>query len=281
MKVEEILSLGKKKIIENNIEDSNIIARVLLEYVLKLDKTELILNYNKEVKDELKKEYERNIELIINGKPLQYITNKQEFMKLNFFVDENVLIPQPDTEILVEETLKIIKNKNLQKVLDLCTGSGCIGISIAKNSENTQVTMSDISNKAIDVAQKNMVGNNVKVKLLQSDLFENIKEKYDVIVSNPPYIETDTIASLSKEVQNEPMLALDGGKDGLDFYRKIIQEAPLYLEQNGYLCLEIGYNQKEKIIEIIEQTNKFEDIICIKDLSENDRVIICKVKGGK
>lgn len=281
MKVEEILSLGKKKLIENNIEDSNIIARVLLEYVLKLDKTELILNYNKEVKDELKKEYERNIELIINGKPLQYITNKQEFMKLNFFVDENVLIPQPDTEILVEETLKIIKNKNLQKVLDLCTGSGCIGISIAKNSENTQVTMSDISNKAIDVAQKNMVGNNVKVKLLQSDLFENIKEKYDVIVSNPPYIETDTIASLSKEVQNEPMLALDGGKDGLDFYRKIIQEAPLYLEQNGYLCLEIGYNQKEKIIEIIEQTNKFEDIICIKDLSENDRVIICKVKGGK
>lgn len=278
MVVQELLKEGKKKLIENKIEDANLIARVLLQFVLKIDRNEIIKKQSKEVEKKKEEEYKKAIEKIIEGLPLQYITNSQEFMKLEFYVNENVLIPQPDTEILVEEVMKIAKNENKQKILDICTGSGCIGISLAHYLEDSKITMSDISENAINIAKKNAKNNKVldKTKFIQSDLFENINEKFDIIVSNPPYIETSVIKTLSKQVQNEPKLALDGGKDGLVFYRKLIKEADEYLKDNGYLCMEIGYNQKEKVVELAKETNIFSKIKVIKDLSGSDRVVICK-----
>lgn len=279
MKIEELLKEGKIKLTENKIEDANLIARVLLEFVLKIDRNELIKKQLQEVEKEKEEEYKQKVEQILQGIPLQYITNLQEFMKLNFFVNENVLIPQPDTEILVEEVIKIAQLENKIKILDICTGSGCIGISLAYYLKNAKISMSDISKNAIEIAKKNAKENKVleKTKFIKSDLFENIEEKFDIIVSNPPYIETDVIKNLSKQVQNEPKIALDGGKDGLLFYRKLIKEAPNFLNYNGYLCMEIGYDQKEKVIEIAKQEEIFSKIEAIKDLSGNDRVIICRI----
>lgn len=282
MKLEELLKEEKRKLIENQIEDASFIARVLLQYVLKLDRANLILKENQEVEKKKEKEYRQAIDKIVQGVPLQYITTTQEFYGLNFYVDENVLIPQPDTEILVEEVIKMVQSENEIRILDICTGSGCIGISLAYYLKNVKITMSDISKKAIEIAKKNAKENRVleKTKFIKSDLFENIKEKFDIIVSNPPYIETNVIKKLSKQVQNEPKIALDGGKDGLLFYRKLINEASKFLNDNGYLCMEIGYNQKEKVIELAKEEKTFLKIETIKDLSGNDRVIICK-KGRK
>lgn len=276
MKLEELLRKGKRKLTENQIEDASFIARVLLQYVLKLDRTDLILREGQEIEEGKEKEYWKTIEKIVQGIPIQYITKSQEFYGLNFYVDENVLIPQPDTEILVEEVLKIAQQKN--KILDICTGSGCIGIALARCLENVEITMSDISRKALEIAKKNAIQNGVieKVKLLESNLFEKINEKYDIIVSNPPYIETNVIKTLSKQVQNEPKLALDGGKDGLYFYRRLLEEASKYLEKKGYLCIEIGYQQKEQVIELAKKTGVFSKIEVKQDLTGNDRVIIAK-----
>lgn len=273
MKIKELILNGAKRLNENKIEDSNIIANVLAQKMFKIDKIQIVIN-DKEIEESEIIEYNKNIEKIIQGTPLQYITNYQEFMEYSFYVDENVLIPQPDTEILVEEVIKISKDKVNLEILDICTGSGCIGISLAKKIKNSKVTLSDISIKALEVARKNAKTNEVEslVKIIESNMFENITEKYDIIVSNPPYIETKVIETLDKTVQNEPHLALDGGQDGLKFYRILIQEGMKYLKDNGYLCLEIGYDQKEKVMELA----KGKEVYCKKDLSGNDRVIIIK-----
>ena len=203
-------------------------------------------------------------------------------MGLNFYVDENVLIPQPDTEILVEEVINMCRNINCSepektiKVLDLCTGSGAIGVSIAKNIEKCEITLSDISYDALKIAQKNsaevtVLGDTQNNKIIQSDLFEKIEEKFDIIVSNPPYIETKTIQTLDKEVQMEPRIALDGGEDGLDLYRRIIKEAYKYLYNNGILALEIGYNQEDRVINLLKESNMYKEIYSKKDLSNIDR----------
>ena len=278
MKIKEVLNKARNNLIKHNIEDSGVISRVLLQHTLKCDRNELIIKEEEELAENAQKEYENYIEKIIEGEPLQYITKKQEFYGLNFYVDKKVLIPQPDTEILVEEALKIAKEENKNTILDICTGSGCIGISIAKNLESAKVILSDVSKDALEVAEKNVRVNNVqdKVKIIESNMFENIKEKYDIIVSNPPYIETETIKTLSKEVQNEPYLALDGGEDGLKFYKILIEESPKFLKKDGFLCMEIGYNQKEKIVNLLKNSPKLSLIKTVKDLGENDRVIICK-----
>lgn len=331
----------------NKIDDSSIIARELLCFIMHVDKTHLIIHEYDEIENNIFQEFSKEIENIINGKPIQYITHSQEFMGLDFYVDENVLIPQPDTEILVEEVLKIADNikksnthnatikfakttekrnelsdetadeKNTSKIrknndddkikiIDLCTGSGAIAISLDKilnkNSEednaeklkeeycncnekavknqkcgNTIIFASDISSNALEVAEKNNESNGTNVEFVLSDLFENIEEnKFNIIVSNPPYIRTDVIKELSRQVKHEPKIALDGGKDGLDFYRNIINEAPKYLRANGYLCLEIGFDQKESVINILKDTEKYCNIKAVKDLSGNDRCIIAQ-----
>lgn len=246
-----------------------------------MNKFELVINHTQEVSDERIHYFEAGLEKIKNNIPIQYITNHQEFMKLNFYVDENVLIPQPDTEVLVEEVIKYAKNKNSDdsklQILDLCTGSGAIAISLAKYIENCEITATDISSKAIQIAKLNAENNLVhnKINFIESDMFENVQDKkFDIIVSNPPYIESDTILELSLEVQHEPLLALDGGNDGLKFYRNIATNSHKCLCENGKLFLEIGYNQKLALLKLLEESNKFSNLACIKDLSGNDRVII-------
>lgn len=279
MNIKQALEEAKNILKSNNFEDSNIIAKELLSYVLKKDRVYLTINSDTALTDTEYAEFTKYIEQIIDGKPLQYITQKQEFMKLDFFVNENVLIPQPDTEVLVETVLEICKKYDKQnlKILDLCTGSGAIAISLSKTLD-AQIFASDISKKALEVAKKNNIANNTKVKFIESDLFKQINgEKFDIIVSNPPYIKNEDIRTLSKQVQNEPYIALAGGEDGLDFYRKIIDEAYKRINENGYLCLEIGYDQKEDLIKLIKQNENYKYENCIKDLSNNDRCIVVRI----
>ena len=286
MNIQKLRNFGRNKLKENSIEDSSFKAEILLQYTLNMNKTEIIINSEKEVQHDLEQKYIAYLDEVIAGKPIQYITHKQEFMGLNFYVDESVLIPQPDTEILVEETIRTVtaNNKLLGqniKILDLCTGSGAIAISLEnylKNKFETEIIASDVSKKAIDVAKRNARENNAKVKFIISDMFENIKENnFDIIVSNPPYIEKATIITLSKEVQNEPHLALDGGIDGLDFYKIIAKEGYKHLKSGGYILVEIGYNQKESVSNIFkEYTDQYMDVKCTKDLNGQDRVIEVK-----
>lgn len=278
MKVKEILKEGKTKLIENQIEEASLIARVLLQCVLKCGRSELILKQEQEIEKQEQIQYEEEINKILQGIPLQYITNSQEFYGLNFYVDENVLIPQPDTEVLVEEVIKLAQLESKTKILDICTGSGAIGICLAHYINNAELTLSDVSNKALNIANKNAEANKLsnRIKIINSNMFEKINGKFDIIVSNPPYIETKTISTLSKQVNKEPKLALDGGEDGLDFYRILINESKEYLNENGYLCMEIGYDQKEKVINLIKETKEYKNIYSKQDLAGNDRIIICQ-----
>ena len=280
MEIKEAIIEAIKKLKESSIEDSVNIAKILMSYTINKSKEYLIV-YDKEIlSDEILKIYNKNINKIKDGYPLQYITNNQEFMKLNFYVDESVLIPQPDTEILVEKVLEICKKEYIGKaikILDLCSGSGAIAISIKKYMDNAEITATDISSDALKIAKKNAKQNNVEIRFIQSDMFKNINDEYDIIVSNPPYIETENLKTLPKDVQNEPLIALDGGTDGLDFYREIAKNAHKHIKINGYLILEIGYNQKNSVINILEKQNKYKNIVCIKDLANNDRIIISKL----
>ena len=229
MKIKEVIELGKQVLIRNNVDDASLVARELLAHVLEQNKQYLVIHSDDELKEEYRSKFVDCINQIVSGKPLQYITNKQEFMGLNFFVDENVLIPQPDTEVLVEETIKkcisvaeLGTEQSPIKILDLCTGSGAIAISLnyvlAQKNINAEIMASDISTKALDIAKKNNESNNTSVKFAESNLFENIqKNDFDIIVSNPPYIKRKIIETLPCQVQAEPHIALDGGEDGLDF----------------------------------------------------------------
>ena len=278
MKIKEVLEYGKNNLIEK--EEGLRLSKMLLKYLLNVNDSYLIINSDKELELFVEEKFKESIELLKKGIPLQYITNTQEFMGLSFFVDSNVLIPQPDTEILVEEVLDLLKkDSNKKSVLDLCTGSGAIGISIAKYSESS-VTMSDISKNALEIAKKNATNNEVidKCNFILSDMFENIDSKFDIIVSNPPYIKTEVINTLDVEVQNEPMLALNGGADGLNFYRIITENSYKHLNNDGILALEIGYDQKEEVIKLLEETGKYTDIYYKKDLGNNDRIVVCKLK---
>ena len=283
MIIKEALKEAIERLKENNIEDAMLKARVLLAYVLKQDKQYLVINNCKTIEKSAYILYNNIITKLINGVPLQYITNSQEFMGINFYVDENVLIPQPDTEIVVEEVINIannLQNNTKIEVLDLCTGSGAIAVALAKHITKTKIIYaSDISAKALEIAKKNAINNNIVIKFIQSDMFQKINNKFDIIVSNPPYIETKTIKVLPKEVKKEPILALDGGQDGLNFYRKIALNAHKYLRSNGFLCLEIGYNQKDEVIKILKDTNNYTNIKVIKDLSGNNRCIKANRRG--
>lgn len=282
MNIKQLINYGKKLLKENEIQDSSIIAKTLAQYILQMDRMKIIVNDEKEIEEKEKTRYYLALIEIIQGMPIQYITNKQEFMNLEFYVDENVLIPRPDTEILVEEVINIAKQEkeNIQ-ILDICTGSGAIGISIKKNIKNAHITMSDISNKALDIAKLNSTKHikSNQIEFVQSNMFENITKKYDIIVSNPPYIKNNLIQTLSANVQKEPFIALAGGEDGLDFYKILADEAYKFLNNEGYLCMEIGYDQKEKVISILKETQKYKEVYSKQDLSGNDRIIVAKVKG--
>lgn len=279
MKIKELLKTSIEDLKNTDIDDANLKAKILLAEVLGKEKEYLLIHDNDELDAKVIDTYNKMIERLKSGEPVQYILNKQEFMGLNFYVDKNVLIPQPDTENIVEEVIAITevlkKTKNELKILDMCTGSGAIAISLAKYVEKTLIYASDISENALKIAEENATRNLVNVVFFKSDVFKNILPafQFDVIVSNPPYIETKVIPELSKEVRSEPELALDGGEDGLKFYREIIKNAKEYLTENGYLVFEIGYDQRASVMTLLKD-NGYKNIYSKKDLAGNDRVIV-------
>lgn len=271
--VKDIVAQAKKKLDACGIVESRIDSWLLAESVLGVSRQDLFLEPEKSISEEQAQKYFEAISERSEHIPLQYITGRQQFMDFGFIVNEDVLIPRPETELLVEKVTSYIKERYV-KVLDMCTGSGCIAVSIDRMCANADVTAVDISEKALKVAGENNVNNQGRVTFVQSDLFENINETYDVIVSNPPYIPTSDIDTLMEEVrEHEPHLALDGSADGLKFYREICTNAVNYLNKNGKIFLEIGYDQGQTVPELLRE-NGFSDIQVLKDLSGNDRMVI-------
>lgn len=276
MNIEYLLKLGTEALNTSGIEEANLKCKILLISLLGVRKEYLVIHNLDEVPENIVTDFKNKIEELKNGKPIQYITNMQEFMGLDFYVNENVLIPQPDTEILVEEVINIVKQNVAKSILDICTGSGAIAIALKKNLDSVQVTASDISVEALEVAKKNAKNNEVEINFICSDMFENIVGKFDLIVSNPPYIENETIKTLPQDVQNEPYIALAGGEDGLDFYKIIAKQGKKFLNSQGYIAVEIGYNQRESVIEIFELEG-YKEIYSKKDYSGNNRVVVARI----
>lgn len=271
MTYREAVGLGEKILTMAGIADVKTDAWMLLEMAAKIDRNYYYMHMDDEITKEQLEEYEWALKKRSEHIPLQYIVGETEFMGLPFKVNSSVLIPRQDTETLVEEALKVVKQG--MKVLDMCTGSGCIIISILHHGKDLEGYASDISRHAINVAKENAKLNQVAVSFETGDLFDHIKGKYDIIVSNPPYIRTDEISKLMPEVQNfEPFDALDGKEDGLFFYRRIVEQAGDYLNPGGHLLFEIGHDQGTDVSELMVQAG-FKDVRVIKDLVGNDRVV--------
>ena len=275
MTYREAIALGEKILSMAKIEDAKNDAWLLLSMACKIDHTYYYVHMDEDLTVEQTKEYESLVKKRAERIPLQYITGEQEFMGFTFHVNSSVLVPRQDTETLVEEAIKVIRPG--MKVLDMCTGSGCILISIMKNVPDIEGLGCDISKQALIVAKENAKLNEVSANFERSDLFENVMETYDVIVSNPPYIPTEEILTLMPEVsQFEPMQALDGREDGLYFYRKIVKECRNYLKPNGMILFELGHDQGKAVSEMLTYAG-FKEVSVVKDLAKNDRVVIGKL----
>lgn len=262
---------GEQLLAQAGIADAKVDAWLLLEHIAHIDRSFYFMHADEELAPEVLTEYERLLEKRAERVPLQYITGEQEFMGMSFHVNSNVLIPRQDTETLVEEALKVVEPQ--MDVLDLCTGSGCVLLSILKNAPSVHGTGSDISKQALLVARDNAKRHELDAEWVRSNLFDNLSGSYDVIVSNPPYIAQEELLTLMPEVgQFEPLQALDGGADGLDFYRSITAEAPKYLKENGWLLFEIGCDQGEAVSALMREAG-FAGVLVIQDLAGNDRVV--------
>ena len=276
MTYREAVEFGTKCLTDAGVPDAALDAWYLLQMVCKIERSYYYVHGEEDITQDAQKEYEISVQKRAEHIPLQYIIGEQEFMGLRFKVNSNVLIPRQDTETLVEQVLKIVKPG--MKVLDLCTGSGCVLISVLKNAPELTGMGSDISKTALLVAKENAKLHEVDAEWVRSDLFDNITETFDVIMANPPYIPTGEILSLMPEVRDfEPENALDGGADGLDFYRKIAGQVKDYLNPGGYVYMEIGYDQGEAVSELMRNAG-FTEVEVIKDLARNDRVV--KGKGN-
>lgn len=279
MKIGEILSIAYNTLKSAGIDTYIIDSQLLLQKVLNRDKLFIILNRDFEISREEEEEFLKILELRKNKMPVKYILGECEFMGMNFSVKEGVLIPRADTEILVEEVIKEIKCNNYTEVCDVCCGSGAIGVAIAEFVKKSKIYCYDISDVAIQVTKCNI--NKFKlddrVKVVKSDLLEeaiNKNRTFDLVVSNPPYIRREVIPTLMEDVKNyEPYIALCGGEDGLDFYRKIAEQSLKILDKRGTLAFEIGHDQGEDVKKILDY-NGFKNIRCMKDLAGLDRVII-------
>lgn len=267
---------GEKLLESAGVADAKIDAWLLLEMVAKIDRSFYFTHINAEVEPEVLTEYERVLDKRAERIPLQYITGEQEFMGMKFKVNSNVLIPRQDTEVLAEEVLKALEPE--MEVLDLGTGSGCILLSILKNAPTVRGTGSDVSKQALLVAKENAKLHELEAEWVRGNLFDNVSGRFDVIVSNPPYIPQAQIPTLMPEVQLfEPLQALDGGGDGLDFYRRISALAPDYLKEGGLLFFEIGCDQAKAVQRIMAEAGFFE-LSVVKDLAGLDRVVRGRLK---
>ncbi|MEG1284394.1 MAG: peptide chain release factor N(5)-glutamine methyltransferase [Romboutsia sp.] len=254
-------------------------VELLLQKTLDVDRLYIHLNINKELTKEQEDILKRFVEERLHGRPIAYIVGNREFMGLDFYVQEGVLIPRPDTEPLVEEVIELCKDRECVSILDIGTGSGAITVSLAKYIKNSKVTSFDISDIALEIGKKNAISNDVgsQVEFIKSDLFTAIKGsriKFDIIVSNPPYIRKKDIETLHPQVKDyEPYNALEGGEDGLDFYKNITNQSKEYLRQGGILAYEVGHDQAEDVKHIMENCG-YTKIYMKKDLSGIDRVVI-------
>lgn len=273
MTYREAIVLGETILQKADIVDAKTDSWLLLAMACKIDHTYYYMHIDEEMTEEQVREFEVLIRKRAERVPLQYITGEQEFMGLTFHVNSNVLIPRQDTETLVEEALKVVKPG--MKIMDMCTGSGCVLISILKNAHDVEGIGYDISKQAINVAKENAKLNEVPAVFEKSDLFEDVVETdFDVIVSNPPYIPTDVVATLMPEVsQFEPHEALDGKGDGLYFYSKILEQCKNYMKPEGYMLFEIGHDQGDSVSTMMRLAG-FSEVHVIKDLARNDRVVM-------
>ncbi len=266
----DLFNFARKSLRKHEIADADVDAWYLLSHVFQMSRTEYLMRQGELADEDRTAHFQQLVELRAKHIPLQHIIGTQEFMGLEFDVTPDVLIPRQDTEVLVEEVLKICKDK---AVLDLCTGSGCIIISISILGNPSRVVGADISERALEIAAKNAAKNKTQVEFIHSDLYENIQDEYDIIVSNPPYIPTGEIEGLMPEVKDhEPYIALDGSKDGLYFYRKISSGLNRYLRSGGKVYFEIGHDQGEAVRQILSEEG-FTEIEVKKDLSGLDRVV--------
>lgn len=279
MTYKELYETGRAALEQAGIEEAVLDARLLLEYVCGTDRNYLFAHGDEPVSDNRKESYVNLIDRRAEHIPLQHITGSQEFMGLSFQVNDKVLIPRQDTELLVEEVM--LRLHDGMSILDVCTGSGCILLSLLQYSNDCNGLGLDISGEALLVAEQNKNNLGLSAEFLESNLFSALETdeamekwgKFDIIVSNPPYIETEVVGTLAEEVKDhEPMLALDGGKDGLDFYRKIAKEAGTYLNRGGMLFLEIGYNQGEAVTKLLKESG-FRDVQLKKDYAGLDRIV--------
>lgn len=269
----ELLKKGECVLQEADIADASLDAWYLLEYVSERNRAGYFMHQEDKVPLVAVERYQNLVKRRSCHIPLQHLTGRQEFMGLEFQVSPEVLIPRQDTELLVEKLLPLVSGK---RVLDLCTGSGCIAVSLSVLGTPLEVTAIDLSEKALLVARKNAEQLQAKVDFIQSNLFDHVTKKYDVIVSNPPYIATEVVKTLMPEVREyEPSMALDGGPDGLDFYRQIAIESRKYLNSGGMVWLEIGYDQRVSVSRLFQEQG-FKKVACYQDLCGMDRVISAK-----
>jgi len=261
-------------------------TELLFTEILNCDRASLYLNKDLALTKEKSSRIASILKRRILGEPIQYILGKTEFMGLEFKLTPDVLIPRPETEILVETVLKVVYGVQSREysanILDVGTGSGCIAVSLAKYISGCKIDALDISSGALEVAVENAHFNRVKINFFPADLFNSIHLKpanYDIIVSNPPYIASGQLQYLQPEINHEPAIALDGGIDGLDFYRRIIKDSPRYLKEEGCLVIEIGFQQKEAVEEIFQKSPAYQIIEVIKDYHNIERVVVAKKYG--
>ena len=276
MNIQTLLNQASKTLKQLSNTSSKLDSEILLSKIIKKNRKYLILNSNEELKKENIKSFDYLVKRRKKGEPIAYLINKKEFWKQNFYINQNVLIPRPDTETLVEETLKLFNVNSKLNMLDIGTGSGCILLSILKERRNFFGTGIDISKKAINVARFNAKMHQLsnRVKFYNSDVDKFLIGKYDLVVSNPPYIKRQDLKYLEVDVKGfEPKLALDGGKDGFSKITKVISKTSMLLKRNGRFILEIGFGQKKKILSILKQNNFFINKV-VKDYGKNDRCVI-------
>ena len=280
MNISGLLNSGAKTLKQNKIKTHQLDSELVLSNLLKKKREDLLTNLNAEVSKNIIDDFEKLIFRRANREPLAYILKNKEFWSKDFFVDRNTLIPRPETELLCESVIRIFKNKNLH-ILDMGTGTGCIILSILSEIKGAKGVGVDVSSKAIKVAKKNAnkLGLDKRVKFINKSLDNIYGYKFDLIVSNPPYIKTSEIINLPDDVKRyEPNLALDGGKDGLDVIKKVIYKSRTILKILGVLALEIGYGQYYKVSQILKKENFREDLL-VKDYKNNIRCILARYKG--